>query len=115
MRIRRWRAVFARKLRINEWTPEKWQQGRTEPNPRAAALSPVGAPVSRQQKLRDAEEHAGAKTEEKAGLLRPEYRAARWGQSVGTNWAAGRIIWQGVKPCIAMDVERRLPRGRNSA
>src|SRR5580704_8525436 len=32
------RAVFARKLRINERTLEKWEQGRTKPNPQAAAL-----------------------------------------------------------------------------
>jgi len=32
------RAVFARKLRINERTLEKWEQGRAKPNPQAAAL-----------------------------------------------------------------------------
>jgi putative transcriptional regulator len=32
------RAVFARKLRINERTLEKWEQGRAKPNPEAAAL-----------------------------------------------------------------------------
>ena len=32
------RAVFARKLRINERTMEKWEQGRAKPNPQAAAL-----------------------------------------------------------------------------
>jgi putative transcriptional regulator len=32
------RAVFARKLRINERTFEKWEQGRAKPNPQAAAL-----------------------------------------------------------------------------
>jgi putative transcriptional regulator len=32
------RAVFARKLRINERTLEKWEQGRGKPNPQAAAL-----------------------------------------------------------------------------
>lgn len=32
------RAVFARKLHINERTLEKWEQGRTKPNPQAAAL-----------------------------------------------------------------------------
>lgn len=32
------RAVFARKLRINERTLEKWEQGRSKPNPQAAAL-----------------------------------------------------------------------------
>ena len=32
------RAVFARKLRINERTLEKWGQGRAKPNPQAAAL-----------------------------------------------------------------------------
>lgn len=32
------RAVFARKLRINERTLEKWEQGRSTPNPQAAAL-----------------------------------------------------------------------------
>ncbi|MGA7218422.1 MAG: hypothetical protein WBX38_08915 [Candidatus Sulfotelmatobacter sp.] len=30
--------MFARKLRINERTLEKWEQGRAEPNPQAAAL-----------------------------------------------------------------------------
>jgi transcriptional regulator with XRE-family HTH domain len=32
------RAVFARKLRINERTLEKWEQGRAKPKPQAAAL-----------------------------------------------------------------------------
>jgi putative transcriptional regulator len=32
------RAVFARKLCINERTLEKWEQGRAKPNPQAAAL-----------------------------------------------------------------------------
>ena len=32
------RAVFAQKLRINERTLEKWEQGRAKPNPQAAAL-----------------------------------------------------------------------------
>jgi putative transcriptional regulator len=32
------RAVFARKLRINERTLEKWEQVRAKPNPQAAAL-----------------------------------------------------------------------------
>lgn len=32
------RAVFARKLRINERTLEKREQGRAKPNPQAAAL-----------------------------------------------------------------------------
>src|SRR5260370_34326720 len=32
------RAVFARKLRINERTLEKWEQGRAKPNPPAAGL-----------------------------------------------------------------------------
>jgi putative transcriptional regulator len=32
------RAIFARKLRINERTLEKWEQGRAKPNPQAAAL-----------------------------------------------------------------------------
>jgi putative transcriptional regulator len=32
------RAVFARKLRINERTLEKGEQGRAKPNPQAAAL-----------------------------------------------------------------------------
>ncbi len=32
------RAVFARKLRINERTLEKWEQGRAKPNPQAAAV-----------------------------------------------------------------------------
>jgi putative transcriptional regulator len=37
-RLRCSRAVFARKLRINVRTLEKWEQGRTKPNPQAAAL-----------------------------------------------------------------------------
>ena len=32
------RAVFARKLRINERTLEKWEQGRAKPSPQAVAL-----------------------------------------------------------------------------
>jgi putative transcriptional regulator len=32
------RAVFARKLHINERTLEKWEQGRARPNSQAAAL-----------------------------------------------------------------------------
>ncbi|HEX4007000.1 MAG TPA: helix-turn-helix domain-containing protein [Acidobacteriaceae bacterium] len=32
------RAVFARKLRVNERTLEKWEQGRAKPNPQAIAL-----------------------------------------------------------------------------
>ncbi len=32
------RAVFARRLRANERTLEKWEQGRSKPNPQAAAL-----------------------------------------------------------------------------
>ena len=32
------RAVFARQLRINLRTLEKWEQGRVKPNPQAAAL-----------------------------------------------------------------------------
>jgi putative transcriptional regulator len=32
------RAVFARKLRINQRTLEKWEQGRAKPNPQAVAL-----------------------------------------------------------------------------
>ena len=32
------RAVFARKLRTNVRTLEKWEQGRSTPNPQAAAL-----------------------------------------------------------------------------
>ncbi len=32
------RAVFARQLRINLRTLEKWEQGRAKPNPQAAAL-----------------------------------------------------------------------------
>ena len=31
-------AFFARRLRINERTLEKWEQGRAKPNPQAAAL-----------------------------------------------------------------------------
>ena len=34
---------FARKLRINERTLEKWEQGRAKPNPQAAALVLLGA------------------------------------------------------------------------
>jgi len=35
----RWsRSLFARKLRINERTLEKWEQGRAKPNPQAAAV-----------------------------------------------------------------------------
>ncbi len=37
-RLRCSRAVFARKLRINVRTLEKWEQGRAKPNPQAAAL-----------------------------------------------------------------------------
>ena len=37
-RMRCSRAVFARKLRINERTLEKWEQGRAKPNPQAVAL-----------------------------------------------------------------------------
>src|SRR5258706_4648791 len=37
-RLRCSRAVFARGLRINERTLEKWEQGRAKPNPQAAAL-----------------------------------------------------------------------------
>jgi len=37
-RMRCSRAVFARKLRINERTLEKWEQWRAKPNPQAAAL-----------------------------------------------------------------------------
>jgi len=37
-RLRCSRAVFARKLGINERTLEKWEQGRANPNPQAAAL-----------------------------------------------------------------------------
>jgi putative transcriptional regulator len=32
------RAVFARKLHINERTLEKWEQGRAKPNPQAVVL-----------------------------------------------------------------------------
>src|SRR5437667_11983522 len=41
-RLRFSRAVFARKLRINERTLEKWEQGRAKPNPQAAALVLLG-------------------------------------------------------------------------
>lgn len=37
-RLRCSRAVFARRLRINERTLEKWEQGRAKRNPQAAAL-----------------------------------------------------------------------------
>jgi putative transcriptional regulator len=37
-RLRCSRAVFARKLRINERTLEKWEQGRARPNRQASAL-----------------------------------------------------------------------------
>jgi len=39
-RLRCSRAVFARRLRINERTLEKWEQGRAKPNPQAAASRP---------------------------------------------------------------------------
>lgn len=38
LKLRCSRAVFARKLHINERTLEKWEQGRAKPNPQAAAL-----------------------------------------------------------------------------
>jgi putative transcriptional regulator len=38
MKLRCSRAVFARKLRINLRTLEKWEQGRSRPNPQAAAI-----------------------------------------------------------------------------
>jgi len=37
-RLRCSRAVFARKLRINQRTLEKWERGRAKPNAQAAAL-----------------------------------------------------------------------------
>jgi putative transcriptional regulator len=37
-RLRCSRAVFARRLRINERTLENWEQGRAKPNPQAIAL-----------------------------------------------------------------------------
>ena len=37
-RMRCSRAVFARRLRINVRTLEKWERGRAKPNPQAAAL-----------------------------------------------------------------------------
>jgi putative transcriptional regulator len=37
-RLRCSRAVFARTLRINQRTLEKWEQGHAKPNPQAAAL-----------------------------------------------------------------------------
>jgi putative transcriptional regulator len=37
-RLRRSRAVFARRLRVNERTLEKWEEGRAKPNPRAVAV-----------------------------------------------------------------------------
>jgi putative transcriptional regulator len=37
-KLRSSRAVFARRLRINQRTLEKWEQGRAKPNPQAAAL-----------------------------------------------------------------------------
>lgn len=37
-RLRCSRAVFARRLRIQERTLEEWEQGRAKPNPQAAAL-----------------------------------------------------------------------------
>jgi putative transcriptional regulator len=37
-RLRCSRAVFARRLRINQRTLERWEQGRSRPNPQAAAL-----------------------------------------------------------------------------
>ena len=38
LKLRCSRAVFARRLRVNERTLEKWEQGRAKPNPQAAAL-----------------------------------------------------------------------------
>jgi putative transcriptional regulator len=38
MKLQCSRAVFARRLHINERTLEKWEQGRSKPNPQAAAL-----------------------------------------------------------------------------
>src|SRR5207247_8884308 len=40
-RLRCSRAVYARTLRINERAMEEWDQGRAEPNPRAAAVARV--------------------------------------------------------------------------
>jgi putative transcriptional regulator len=40
-RLRCSRAVFARKLRINERTLEKWEQGRAKPNPQAGRAARV--------------------------------------------------------------------------
>ena len=37
-RLRCSQAVFARQLRINERTLEKWEQGRAKPNPQAVTL-----------------------------------------------------------------------------
>jgi putative transcriptional regulator len=54
-RLRCSRTVFARRLRINERTLEKWEQGRAKPNPQAAALvrpgrqQPSGARQSHRQ------------------------------------------------------------------
>src|SRR6202142_4209379 len=44
-RLRCSRAVFARRLRINERTLEKWEQGRAKPNPQAAGLVLLGRKV----------------------------------------------------------------------
>ena len=53
-RQRMWcsRAVFARKLRINERTLEKWEQGRAKPNPQAAALVLLVRPALKREILR---------------------------------------------------------------
>ncbi len=41
------RAVFARKLRINERTLEKWEQGRAKPNPPGSSPRFVSSQISR--------------------------------------------------------------------
>jgi putative transcriptional regulator len=41
------RAVFARRLHINERTLAKWEQGRAKPNPQSCSPSPVGPHLSR--------------------------------------------------------------------
>jgi hypothetical protein len=44
-----------------------------------------------------------------------EFDSNRWPNWRGTNWQVGRIIWQGVKPCIATDAGTNLPLGGNFA
>ena len=66
------RAVFARKLCINESTLEKWEQGGAKPNPQAAAL------VLLVRKYPDT-------------LARLDALAARWGAEDNPREAPGRM------------------------